>query len=151
MSFSNMFSSKQTCEIVGISYRQLDYWDTKGLFVPTETANGSGSRRRYSFEDLIKLRVIKKMLDNGMKLEEIKRATDFLSRQGIDFGGADLIMTKDNVFLNDANNPGALVDLIKTGQGVFTIVALSQASQDVQEQISNQSSKERKIQAARIA
>ena len=66
-----------------------------------------------------------------MKLEEIRRATDFLIAQGVDVESADLVMTKDSVFLHDSNNPEGLVDLIKTGQGVFTIVALTQASQDV--------------------
>lgn len=131
-----MFSSKDTCRIVGISYRQLDYWATKGLFVPTEQASGSGSRRKYSYSDLVALRVIKKMLDNGMKLEEIKRATDFIVSQGIDVQNADLVMTRDSVFLHDSNDPEGLVDLIKTGQGVFTIVALTQANQDVTQQIS---------------
>ena len=130
-----MFSSKDTCRIVGISYRQLDYWATKGLFVPTEAASGSGSRRKYSYSDLVKLRVIKKMLDGGMKLEEIRRATDFLIAQGIDVQSADLVMTKDRVFFHDSNSPEALVDLIKTGQGVFTIVALTQASEDVSSSI----------------
>ena len=116
MSSSQMFSSKDTCRIVGISYRQLDYWATKGLFVPTEQASGSGSRRKYSYSDLVKLRVIKKMLDGGMKLEEIRRATDFLIAQGVDVESADLVMTKDSVFLHDSNNPEGLVDLIKTGR-----------------------------------
>jgi len=137
MHSDQMFSSKDTCRLVGISYRQLDYWATKGLFVPTEQASGSGSRRKYSYSDLVKLRVIKKMLDGGMKLEEIRRATDFLVAQGVDVESADLVMTKDNVFLHDSNNPEGLVDLIKTGQGVFTIVALTQASQDVSNSINS--------------
>ena len=133
-----MFSSKDTCRLVGISYRQLDYWATKELFVPTEQASGSGSRRKYSYSDLVKLRVIKKMLDGGMKLEEIRRATDFLISQGVDVENADLVMTKDAVFLHDSNDPEALIDLIKTGQGVFTIVALTQANQDVSASIASE-------------
>jgi DNA-binding transcriptional MerR regulator len=130
-----MFSSTRTCEIVGITYRQLDYWARKGLFCPSHEATGSGSRRQYSFMDLVNLRVIKNMLDNGMNLKEISRATEYLAAQGSDLGNADLVMTSDSVFLHDASQPEMLVDLVRTGQGVFTIVALSQATKHVNEEI----------------
>lgn len=126
-----MFSSKQTCDIVGITYRQLDYWARTGLFSPTEQAQGSGTRRQYSYLDLVNLRVIKNMLDNGMNLKEVRRATEYLVSQGEVLASADLVMTQDSVFLHDANNPQGLVDLVRTGQGVFTIVALSQAHNHV--------------------
>jgi DNA-binding transcriptional MerR regulator len=135
MPSTEMFSSSRTCEIVGITYRQLDYWARTGLFVPTEQASGSGSRRQYSFSDLIHLRVVKKMLDSGMKLQEVKRATDYLSRQGESLTNADLIMTQDQVFLHDTSHPETLIDLAKTGQGVFTVVALSQAIEEVSSEI----------------
>jgi len=137
MSFNEMFSSSKTCEIAGISYRQLDYWARTGLFTPTEQASGSGSRRQYSFNDLVHLRVIKKMLDSGMKLQEVKRATDYLAQEDKSIANADLIMTNDSVFLQDANEPEALYDLVKSGQGVFTVVALSQAVDEVSGSISN--------------
>lgn len=130
-----MYSSTRTTEIVGITYRQLDYWARTGLFAPTMEANGSGSRRHYSFEDLVNLRVIKKMLDSGMKLQEVKRATDYLAEQGLKVGNADLIMTNDSVFLHESDDPSQLVDMIKTGQGVFTIVALSQCAQEVKNEL----------------
>lgn len=135
-----MFSSSRTCEIVGITYRQLDYWARTGLFVPTEGATGSGSRRQYSFSDLVNLRVIKKMLDSGMKLQEVKRATDYLIASGENVANADLVMTSDSVFLHDSSQPQALFDLARSGQGVFTIVALSQAAEEVSEEISRDES-----------
>lgn len=130
-----MFSSSRTCEIVGITYRQLDYWARTGLFAPTEKANGSGSRRQYSFSDLVNLRVLKKMLDSGMKLQEVRRATDYLAQTGEDISNADLVMSKDSVFLHDANQPETLIDIVKNGQGVFTIIALSQAANEVKHEI----------------
>ncbi|HMS25577.1 MAG TPA: MerR family transcriptional regulator [Acidimicrobiia bacterium] len=139
MTSSEMFSSPRTCEIVGITYRQLDYWARTGLFVPTEAASGSGSRRQYSFSDLVHLRVIKKMLDSGMKLQEVKRATDYLIAQGQSVTNADLVMTSDSVFLHDASQPEALYDLVRSGQGVFTIVALSQATDEVTTEIDRES------------
>lgn len=131
-----MFSSTRTCDVVGITYRQLDYWARTGLFVPTGAATGSGSRRQYSFSDLVHLRVIKKMLDSGMKLQEVKRATDYLATRGQSIANADLVMTSDSVFLHDPTQPEALYDLVKSGQGVFTIVAVSQAAQEVTNEIS---------------
>ena len=77
------FSSKETCKLVSITYRQLDYWARENIFVPTVEAKGSGSSREYSFTDLVELRVIKKMLDSGMKLSEVRRATDYLHEEGL--------------------------------------------------------------------
>lgn len=133
------FSSKETCKLVSITYRQLDYWARENIFVPTVVAQGSGSSREYSFSDLVELRVIKKMLDSGMKLSEVRRATDYLHREGQSLSDADLVMTSSSVFLHDADNPEALIDLIKQGQGVFTIVALSQAANEVRDQIEQNS------------
>lgn len=129
------FSSKETCKLVSITYRQLDYWAREKIFVPTVEAQGSGSAREYSFTDLVELRVIKKMLDSGMKLSEVRRATDYIHHQGHTLSDADLVMTSDRVFLHDASNPQTLIDLIQQGQGVFTVVALSQAVNEVKDQI----------------
>lgn len=131
MNSPQMFSSKQTCDIVDITYRQLDYWARTGLFCPTFEAHGSGSRRKYSFKDLVSLRVIKNMLDSGMNLQDVRRATDYLSTQEGDIANADLVMNGNEVFLNDSSQPQALFDLVKNGQGVFTIVALSKATEHV--------------------
>lgn len=135
MQSKQFFSSKETCKLVSITYRQLDYWAREKIFVPTVEATGSGSSREFSFTDLVELRVIKKMLDSGMKLSEVRRATDYLHREGLSLSDADLVMTSDSVFLHDANNPQLLVDLIQNGQGVFTIVALSQAANEVRDQL----------------
>ena len=134
------FSSKETCKLVSITYRQLDYWARENIFVPTVEAKGSGSSREYSFTDLVELRVIKKMLDSGMKLSEVRRATDYLHEEGLSLSQADLVMTSDSVFLNDPSNPKLLIDIIKGGQGVFTIVALSQAADEVRKKIIDETS-----------
>ena len=75
------------------------------------------------------------MLDSGMKLSEIRRATDYLHQEGQSLSESDLVMTKDSVFLHDPARPEMLIDLIKQGQGVFTIVALSQAANEVKDKI----------------
>ena len=133
MSRQQNFTSKETCSLVSITYRQLDYWARENIFVPTVVAKGSGSSREYSFSDLVELRVIKKMLDSGMKLSEIRRATDYLHQEGQSLSESDLVMTKDSVFLHDPARPEMLIDLIKQGQGVFTIVALSKDANEVKD------------------
>ena len=72
------YSGKKTAEIVGISYRQLDYWARTDLLRPSLTdASGSGSRRRYSYRDLLELKVIKSLLDAGIKLESVREVFPF--------------------------------------------------------------------------
>ena len=64
------FSGTRTAEIVGISYRQLDYWARTDLVRPSlADASGSGTRRAYSYRDLLELKIIKNLLDAGIKLE----------------------------------------------------------------------------------
>ena len=71
------FSGKKVTEIVGISYRQLDYWTRTELISPSiEKGEGSGSRRRYSYKDLLELRVIKNLIDGGIKVEKIREIFD---------------------------------------------------------------------------
>jgi len=73
------YSGARTAEIVGISYRQLDYWARTDLVRPSvEDAKGSGSRRRYSYTDLLELRVIKSLLDSGLKLESVREVFSYL-------------------------------------------------------------------------
>ena len=76
------YSGKKAAEIVGISYRQLDYWARTDLVRPSVAdAKGSGSRRQYSYGDLLELKVIKSMLDAGIKLESVREAFAYLREQ----------------------------------------------------------------------
>ncbi len=78
------FSGTQTAKIVGITYRQLDYWASTDLIKPSlEEAKGSGSRRRYSYRDLLELRMIKTLLDAGIRLESVRDVFSYL-RQHVD-------------------------------------------------------------------
>jgi DNA-binding transcriptional MerR regulator len=70
------------CRLVGITYRQLDYWARTDLLRPSaKEASGSGSQRLYSFTDLIQLKVIKRLLDAGMSLKRIRSAVEILRDQ----------------------------------------------------------------------
>ena len=109
------YSGKRAAEIVGISYRQLDYWARTDLVRPSITdATGSGSRRRYAYRDLLELKVIKTLLDAGIRLESVRSAFEYLRSQlGEDIASAQLVITgtsavlvRDGDELVDVRQPG---------------------------------------------
>lgn len=108
------------CRLVGITYRQLDYWARTGLAVPSvRRAEGSGSQRLYSFEDLVRLRVIKRLLDTGIGLERIRAALDELSARGRTL--SDVTLASDGRTVYAIDDDRQLLDLLRRGQGVFAI------------------------------
>jgi DNA-binding transcriptional MerR regulator len=109
------------CQVVGITYRQLDYWARTGLVVPSiRTASGSGSQRLYSFKDVLVLKVVKRLLDAGVSLQNIRLAVDHLRARGIrDLAGITLL--SDGTTVYECASPEEVVDLLQGGQGVFGI------------------------------
>jgi DNA-binding transcriptional MerR regulator len=109
------------CQIVGITYRQLDYWARTGLVVPTlPDAQGSGSKGLYSFTDVLVLKVVKKLLDAGVSLQNIRSAVEHLRAHGVhDLAGITLL--SDGVTIYECRSPEEIVDLLQGGQGVFAI------------------------------
>jgi DNA-binding transcriptional MerR regulator len=106
--------------IVGISYRQLDYWARTGLVRPSiRDAQGSGTQRLYSFQDLALLKLIKRMLDSGVSLQQIRKAWGTLSELKEPPLGTTLISDGTRIYAVDS--PDAVVDLLAQGQGVFAI------------------------------
>jgi DNA-binding transcriptional MerR regulator len=118
------FSGTKAAKIVGISYRQLDYWARTGLVRPSLTdAKGSGSRREYSYRDLLELRVIKSLLDAGIKLESVRTAFDYLRvHVETDIVSAHLVISGSDVVLCEGDQ---LIDVMRNaGQGVLNILAI---------------------------
>ena len=113
------YSGKKAAEIVGITYRQLDYWARTDLVRPSVAdAAGSGSRRRYSYRDLLELKVIKSLLDNGIRLESVREVFDYLRTQlGEDIASAQLVISKGSAVL--VRDDLELVDVLKKGQFVM--------------------------------
>jgi DNA-binding transcriptional MerR regulator len=110
----------EVCKIVGISYRQLDYWARTELVTPSiRDASGSGTQRLYSFQDLVTLRVIKNLLDTGVSLQRVRRAVDHLQSMERPVAGVTLMSDGKGVY--EAHSPQAVVDLLRKGQGVFAI------------------------------
>ena len=117
------FGGPQVCAIVGISYRQLDYWARTDLVRPSlADARGSGTQRRYSYTDLVRLKVIKSLLDAGVKLQTARRAIEYLREDTASWETASLVLDgSDSVLARDGDD---LVDLVRRGQGVLNIVPL---------------------------
>ncbi len=123
---ADAYSGKKAADIVGISYRQLDYWARTDLIRPSlADAKGSGSRRRYSYRDLLELKLVKTLLDDGIKLESIREAFGYLREQlGEDLSTAKLVIAGNSAVLVRENDE--LVDVVNRyqGQGVLNLLAL---------------------------
>jgi DNA-binding transcriptional MerR regulator len=120
------YSGKRAADIVGISYRQLDYWARTDLIRPSlADAHGSGSRRRYTYRDLLELKLVKTLLDNGIKLESIRDAFSLMRDQlGDDVSSAKLVIAGNSAVLVRENEE--LIDVVNRyqGQGVLNLLAL---------------------------
>src|SRR3954462_1672869 len=109
------------CHAAGISYRQLDYWARTGLVVPSvRDASGSGTQRLYSFRDIVVLKVVKRLLDAGVSLQNIRKAIETLRSRGVD-DLAGITLISDGTSVYECRSPEEVVDLLQGGQGVFGI------------------------------
>jgi DNA-binding transcriptional MerR regulator len=115
------FSGPNVCAVVGITYRQLDYWARTDLVRPSlSDATGSGTRRRYSFEDLVVLRLVKRIVDAGNSLQAARRAIDMLRAAGDSVAGTSLVLTETGSVL--AETEDMVIDLLRGGQGSLFIL-----------------------------
>ena len=119
------FSGPMVCRLTGVTYRQLDYWARTELVTPSITpAHGSGSKRTYSYGDVLEVKVIKSLLSSGLSLARARQAVECLRRSlGADLASSSLVLSDAGSVL--ARSDGDLVDLLRGGQGVFNIVPLA--------------------------
>ena len=124
------FSGTKAAQIVGITYRQLDYWARTDLVRPTVAdASGSGTRRAYSYRDLLELRMIKNLLDAGIKLESVREVFDYLrAHVQSDIASAHLVISGNQVVLCDGDD---WIDLVRKGQGVLNVLPLASVRDEV--------------------
>jgi len=128
------FSGTQAADVVGITYRRLDYWARTDLVRPSALdATGSGSRRRYTYRDLLELRIIKQLLDAGIRLESIRDVFAYL-RDHIetDISAAHLVINGSSVVLCNGDE---LIDVLRHGQGVLNILPMDSVRDEVDKQI----------------
>ena len=128
------FSGVQAADVVGISYRQLDYWARTDLVRPSATdASGSGTRREYVYRDLLELKVIKNLLDAGIKLESVRNVFAYLRRHvTTDVASAHIVISGKSVVLCDGDH---LVDAVRNGQGVLNVLPLATVKQELDAKI----------------
>ncbi len=109
------------CAVAGITYRQLDYWARTGLVRPTvRAAHGSGSHRLYSFRDVLVLKIVKRLLDTGVSLQQIRQAVQHLRDRGIE-DLASITLMSDGASVYECTSADEVIDLVQGGQGVFGI------------------------------
>ncbi|MCY4371109.1 MAG: MerR family transcriptional regulator [bacterium] len=131
------YRAPQVCHLIGITYRQLDYWARTDLLKPSlRAASGSGTQRLYSFTDLVQLKVIKRLLDTGINLPKIRKAIEWLrSDMAIDHPLRDATLLSDGNDIWTSDNSDQthhyLMDILKKGQGVFAI-AVGQVQRDLE-------------------
>lgn len=109
------------CQVAGITYRQLDYWARTNLVNPSiRTARGSGSQRLYSFKDVLVLKIVKRLLDTGISLQNIRLAVESLRDRGVN-DLAELTLVSDGTTVYECRSNDEVIDLLAGGQGVFGI------------------------------
>jgi DNA-binding transcriptional MerR regulator len=109
------------CAAAGITYRQLDYWARTGLVEPSvRPASGSGSQRLYSFRDILVLKIVKRLLDTGVSLQQIRSAVSHLRDRGVQ-DLAQITLMSDGASVYECTSADEVIDLVQGGQGVFGI------------------------------
>lgn len=128
------YSGTKAAAVVGITYRQLDYWARTDLVRPSIVdAAGSGSRRLYSYRDLLELRVVKSLLDAGIRLESVRSVFEYLRLHvDSDIAAAHLVISGGDVLLCDGEQ---LIDVMRKGQGVLNVLAIGGVKDDLDQQL----------------
>ena len=134
------FTAEQACRLSNCTHHQLRYWDRVGLVSPTLQGSGGrpGVRRLYNFRDLVALRVVRSLLDNGMSLQRVRRAWDYLRREG-DMEGhlAEVkLVTDGHSIFRVSNDDGELMYALRQGQLAF-FVAIDEITREVEEDVTN--------------
>ncbi|NBU60280.1 MAG: MerR family transcriptional regulator [Actinobacteria bacterium] len=143
------FSGSQAAQIAGITYRQLDYWARTNLIRPSlSDAKGSGTRRSYEYRDLLELKVIKQLLDAGIKLESVREVFNYLrSHVDTEIAAAHIVISGKAVVLCQGDQ---LVDVVRNGQGVLNVLPLANIKSDVDAMIVGLSEKVTASESLRV-
>ena len=141
------FSDPTVCRLTGVTYRQPDYWARTGLVTPSTTsATGSGSKRVYSYHDVLEVKVIKSLLAAGVSLARARQAVECL-REGLgeNVAAATLVIGDSGTVLADVDG---LVDLLRGGQGVFNIISMGNVVAELTATLAEHSTSGREIASA---
>lgn len=134
------FTAEQACRLSNCTHHQLRYWDRVGLVSPSVQTTGGrpGVRRLYSFRDLVALRVVRSLLDNGMSLQRVRRAWDYLRREGdMENHLSDVkLVTDGQTIFTISSDDGELMDALREGQLAF-FVAIDEIAREVEEDVTH--------------
>ncbi|GFZ95889.1 MerR family transcriptional regulator [Nesterenkonia alkaliphila] len=135
------------CSAAGITYRQLDYWARTKLVEPSlRNAAGSGSARLYSFRDILVLKVVKRLLDTGVSLQQIRSAIEHLRERGVE-DLAEITLMSDGASVYECTSTDEVIDLVQGGQGVFGI-AVGRVWREVEGSLAELPRERTQVQAA---
>lgn len=127
------YSTPEAADAVGVSYRMADYWARTGLVVPSREAHGSGTQRRYTFDDVMRLAIVKRLLDNGMSLQSIRRAVRHLPLLfGDHVETLALVVTSTDVFVCTHD---AVAALLVGSAAVFTVLPFGGLAGEIREHL----------------
>jgi DNA-binding transcriptional MerR regulator len=139
------FGKEDVISLTGLTYRQIDYWAATGVVIPFKPGMGKGSRREYSFTDIVALRVAKKLKEDGITLQKIRKALAWLSKQE-DFkdltqplGKLKFVTNGENLFVVDRDldrDKEKIIDALSKGQYVFS-VTLGSIIEDLKGEVRN--------------
>lgn len=134
------FTADQASKLTNCTPHQLRYWDRVGLMSPSVQATGGrpGVRRLYSFRDLVALRVVRSLLDNGMSLQRVRRAWEYLRRNSAfdDHLASVKLVTDGQSIFSVVSDDGELLDALRHGQMAF-FLAIDEIARDVEEDVSH--------------
>ena len=126
------YRGPQACKIVGVTYRQLDYWTRTELITPSlRAAQGSGTQRLYSFNDLLQLKVIKSLTDAGASLQKVRQAIEYV-RENLSGDPSAVTIVADGAGVYACTTDSEIIDLLRSGQGVLgAVVAVGQVRDEL--------------------
>ena len=126
------YRGPQACKIVGITYRQLDYWTRTNLVTPSiRKADGSGTQRLYSFNDLLQLKVVKELTDAGASLQKVRQSIDYV-RDNIEGDWSSVTIATDGARVYACTSDAEVLDLLRSGQGVLgAVVAVNKVKEQL--------------------
>ncbi len=132
------YTGTQVCKIVDISYRQLDHWTTTKLIKASlRSIKGSGHHREYSFEDLLKIKIVKNLRDAGMSLQKIRKALISLEQiMKTETNYSDITVVSDGTSIYASKNEDDFIDILKKGQAVFGI-SLGPVTKEIEKVVIN--------------
>jgi len=125
------YSSRSICNIIGLTYKQLDYYARTNFIIPSiQIADGYGSRRLYNFNDALQLKVVKKLLDTGVSLQKIRKIKKYL--EGFNYKLQNVTILSDGSRVYLCTSAKEVYDVMQMGQGVFAL-ALGKVLRDLQD------------------